>query len=53
MRNTPLRMLGAALAMALAFLGTAPQTYAATSAKKSKYLESGVYRIKKYLAVRL
>ena len=46
MRNTPRRMLGAALAMALAFLGTAPQTYAATSAKKSKYLESGVYRIK-------
>lgn len=40
------RALGIALALTLAFLGTAPQTFAATSAKKAKYLESGVYRIK-------
>ena len=40
------RILGSAMALVLAFLGTAPQTFAATSDKKAKYLESGVYRIK-------
>ena len=40
------RGMGFSLALVLAFLGSAPQTFAATSAKKSKYLESGVYRIK-------
>ena len=40
------RILGSAMAFVLAFLGTAPQTFAATSDKKAKYLESGVYRIK-------
>ena len=46
MKITARRILCAALALVLAFLGTAPQALAAVSAKKSKYLESGVYRIK-------
>ncbi len=40
------RGLGLLLALVLTFFGTAPQVFAASSAKKAKYPASGVYRIK-------